>query len=273
MHLKKRSMYKFKDNQLGLTDFGAAAGMKLNPENRWIKKAQCIPWDEIETRYAQLFSSNKGNVAKPLRLGLGACLIQKEYEYSDEEIVLQIQEGAYLQYFCGYREYDDRNPPVDTLLIMLNTVAMKLSGWIQGAIGCSLSWFSIQIESWVVVGFELCLISTIFKEEGLPPITPAPLQRLLLFVPVILCEFMFLAGMLVWWTPQGANLIEGIQGRYFIPIIPLVLFAIPQVSFKLFLKQGDIRFPKRGFSQILAMTCVLLSSTSLLIQTTVILSR
>lgn len=110
-------MYKFNDHQLALTDFGAVAGMKLNPENRWIKKAKYIPWAEIETRYAQLFSS-KGNVAKPLRLGLGACIIQKEYGYSDEEVTLQVQEGAYLQYFCGYREYDDSKPPFDPSLMV-----------------------------------------------------------------------------------------------------------------------------------------------------------
>lgn len=111
-------MYKFRDEQLSLTDFGAAVGLKLNPENRWIKKAQSIPWEAIEIRYAQLFTNKKGNVAKPLRLGLGACIIQSEYGYSDEEIALQIQEGAYLQYFCGYREYDDSKPPFDPSLMV-----------------------------------------------------------------------------------------------------------------------------------------------------------
>ena len=52
-----------------------------------------IPWNEIEQRYAQLFESATGNVAKPLRLALGALIIQAEYGYSDEETVLQIQEG------------------------------------------------------------------------------------------------------------------------------------------------------------------------------------
>ena len=111
-------MYKFGDNQLSLTDFGQAVGMKLNPENRWIKKAQSIPWEEIEMRYAKLFTNKKGNVAKPLRLALGACIIQAEYGFSDEETALQIQETAYLQYFCGYREYDDSKPPFDSSLMV-----------------------------------------------------------------------------------------------------------------------------------------------------------
>lgn len=111
-------MYKFKDNQLSLTDFGQAVGLKLNPENRWIKKARCIPWDEIEIRYAQLFTNRKGNVAKPLRLALGACIIQAEYGFSDEETALQIQETAYLQYFCGHSEYDDSTLPFDPSLMV-----------------------------------------------------------------------------------------------------------------------------------------------------------
>lgn len=34
-------------------------------------------------------------------------------DYSDEETALQIQETAYLQFFCGYREYADSKPPFD----------------------------------------------------------------------------------------------------------------------------------------------------------------
>lgn len=37
-------------------------------------------------------------MAKPLRLAPGACIIQAEYGYSDEEGAV-IQEAAYLKYF------------------------------------------------------------------------------------------------------------------------------------------------------------------------------
>lgn len=77
-----------------------------------------MPWDEIEERYAKLFTNRKGNVAKALRLALGACIIQAEYGYSDEEVALQIQEGAYLQFFCGYTEYNDEKPPFDPSLMV-----------------------------------------------------------------------------------------------------------------------------------------------------------
>lgn len=107
-------MYKYKSGQISITDFGQPLGMQLNKNNRWVKKAALIPWDEIEKRYARLFKSKTGNTAKPLRLALGACIIQAEYGYSDEEVALQIQENPYLQYFCGYEGYDDSKPPFDS---------------------------------------------------------------------------------------------------------------------------------------------------------------
>lgn len=88
-------------------------GMCLREDNCWMKKAQLLLCDKIEAKYAGLFPSSTGNVAKPLQLTLGACLIQREYGYSGEKIVLQIQENPYLQYFCGYAGYDDSKPPFD----------------------------------------------------------------------------------------------------------------------------------------------------------------
>lgn len=83
-----------------------------------MKKAQTIPWAEIEKRYAALFTNRKGNVAKPLRLALGACIIQAEYGFSDKETAQMIQEHPYLQYLCGYPGYDDSRPPFDPSLMV-----------------------------------------------------------------------------------------------------------------------------------------------------------
>ena len=57
-------------------------------------------------------------MAKPLRQAWGACIIQAEYGYSDEETALQIQENPYLQYFCGYPGYDDEKQPFDPSLMV-----------------------------------------------------------------------------------------------------------------------------------------------------------
>ena len=66
-------MYRYNNGQISLADFKQPVGINQKESNRWVKKAQTIPWPEIEKRYAALFTNRNGNVAKPLRLALGAC--------------------------------------------------------------------------------------------------------------------------------------------------------------------------------------------------------
>ncbi len=99
----------------------------MNPENRWIKMADRIPWDEFETTYASLFPSHKGNVAKPLRMALGALLIQTKFQYSDRELVEQIKENPYLQYFIGLPGYQEEAPfDASTLVLFRKRISAKM---------------------------------------------------------------------------------------------------------------------------------------------------
>ncbi len=111
-------MYKFNRNrQFSFSDFNQPIGLKMNPENRWVKKSETIPWDEIEERYSSLFPSKTGMPAKPLQTALGSLLIQKQYDYSDRELVEQIRENPYYQYFIGLPGYQDKAPYVPSLLV------------------------------------------------------------------------------------------------------------------------------------------------------------
>ena len=73
--------------------------------------------ETIEIEYAKLFSSETGTPAKPLRMALGSLLIQKQYSYSDEELVEQLRENPYYQYFIGLPGYVDEYPFVPSLLV------------------------------------------------------------------------------------------------------------------------------------------------------------
>ena len=90
-------MYKPIDKlQHSFLDFNQPMGLHMNPDNRWVKLADRIPWDEFEVKYAKLFPSDTGNVAKPLRMALGALIIQTKFQYSDRELVEQIAETLVL---------------------------------------------------------------------------------------------------------------------------------------------------------------------------------
>ena len=76
-------MYKPIDKlQHSFLDFTQPMGLHMNPDNRWVRLADRIPWDEFEVKYAKLFPSDTGNVAKPLRMALGALIIQTKFQFS-----------------------------------------------------------------------------------------------------------------------------------------------------------------------------------------------
>ena len=103
-------------HQFSLSDFNQPIGFKMNTENRWIQKAAAIPWPAIEDRYAELFPSGTGMPAKPLQMALGSLLIQKQYDYSDRELVEQLTENPYYQYFIGLPGYQPEPPFVPSLV-------------------------------------------------------------------------------------------------------------------------------------------------------------
>lgn len=104
-------MYRKTERQIPLENFYQPFGGKLNPENRWIKLSTMIPWDVIEEKYAALFAdSGMGAPAKSVRMALGALIIKEKCGFSDEELVEQIRENHYFQYFIGLPEYQDKIP-------------------------------------------------------------------------------------------------------------------------------------------------------------------
>jgi len=96
--------------QFAFLDFNQPLGLNMNPQNRWIKIADRIPWKHFEKKYAKLFPSNIGNVAKPLRMALGSLIIQTKYGFSDKELVEQLTENPYYQYLIGLPGYQQSAP-------------------------------------------------------------------------------------------------------------------------------------------------------------------
>ncbi len=109
-------MYKKNNSNPEFEDFYLPFGGKLKSDNRWIRLAKQIPWDEIESIYSSQFSKT-GAPAKNLRIALGALIIKEKLKLTDREIVDQIIENPYLQYFIGLEEYQDE-PPFDSSMMV-----------------------------------------------------------------------------------------------------------------------------------------------------------
>jgi transposase, IS5 family len=96
--------------QLSIENFYLPFGGKLSVDNRWVKLAEMIPWEDFEAEYAAQMSKGIGAPAKSFRIALGALIIKEKLGTSDRETVEQIRENPYLQYFLGFTEYLDAAP-------------------------------------------------------------------------------------------------------------------------------------------------------------------
>lgn len=106
-------MYKNAPNRsqlkLEFLDFPNPFGVKLDGDNRWVRLSKLIPWEEFEDQYAELFVDD-GAVAYPFRMALGAEILKERLGVTDRELVAQISENPYLQYFLGLPRYTIEAP-------------------------------------------------------------------------------------------------------------------------------------------------------------------
>jgi hypothetical protein len=100
-------MYK-STAQLSIEDFVFPYG-QLKPDNRWVKMAEFIPWDVVEADYAAGFVNN-GAPAHPARMAFGTLVAKQMLDCSDEELVCQVTENPYLQYFIGLKGFSEDCP-------------------------------------------------------------------------------------------------------------------------------------------------------------------
>lgn len=91
--------------------------MILDPNNRWVKLRDCIPWDELSESYYKTLCSRLGRPAKDAGIVIGAVIIKHKLSVSDEETVEQIRENPYLQYFIGLKGFQAKAPFASSLLV------------------------------------------------------------------------------------------------------------------------------------------------------------
>jgi len=102
-----RIMYQKTSSQIS---FFLPFGGKLFSDNRWVKLANLLPWEEIEEEYAKNFPSRRGAPGKSARMALAALIIKEMLNLSDEDTVEAITETPGMQYFIGLESFVQEEP-------------------------------------------------------------------------------------------------------------------------------------------------------------------
>ena len=112
-------MYRNKHSrQLTIYDFILPFGGHLRKDNRWVMLREMIDWAAIEEEYSKTFDGkDTGPNAYSSDVAFGSLYIQRSLGFTDRELVDQIAENPYMQYFIGFKEFSSEKPFDPSLLV------------------------------------------------------------------------------------------------------------------------------------------------------------
>ena len=105
------------EKQLKIEGFETPFEAHLNPENKWVKLANMIPWDEFVGIYTRSMSKAHGRPSISPRLAVSALIIKHMEQLDDRRVVAALEENIYMQYFAGFPSFTAK-PPFDPSLLV-----------------------------------------------------------------------------------------------------------------------------------------------------------
>jgi len=114
--------------------------------------------------------------------------------------------------------------PISYIKVILATLSKYSEGWFYGFVGI-FGWLTIQMPDFVyflfLVSVSLAMIVDLKK-----PLVMTREQRTI-FLGIFVIYFVgLITSMYLFWNPVGYSVATGVQGRYFIPILPLLLYLV-----------------------------------------------
>lgn len=116
--------------------------------------------------------------------------------------------------------------PMGFLTLALRTFFRSGDGFVETMLGMQLGWLNIEVSRFVVYGMLLLMIIAVLQIEnvdGQKNIIVTNGQKGFYFFASAVSVGIVMASMFMSWTPKDAVGIEGVQGRYFLPLLPILL--------------------------------------------------
>lgn len=114
--------------------------------------------------------------------------------------------------------------PLGFALLFIRTVRLLGDFYIGSMIGNSLGWFQIGSPWYITLVFIILLLLAIPKPTE-SELRIKNMQRVVFVCIFAVGAFSVCLSMYLGWTFNTETIIQGVQGRYFIPLLPILLLA------------------------------------------------
>jgi uncharacterized membrane protein len=129
--------------------------------------------------------------------------------------------------------------PLDLAKIVINTLEVHSSDILHTMIG-DFGWLDAPLPNFAIYAGALFLLAAFIVSAFGPPELPRR-KNIAPIISATICAMGISLAQYVTWTKVGAPDVEGIAGRYLLPLLPFAGISIS--SFGLFLGKIDVRLP------------------------------
>lgn len=116
--------------------------------------------------------------------------------------------------------------PWQILPIALATLENQSGYLLTGAIGL-LGWVDIRLPACVIWLALACPVMGLACDSGAEGYRRVSFSLMAVLGVFFACAGAIFLSLYLIWTPVGAQIVEGVQGRYFLPLLPMVLLCLP----------------------------------------------
>ena len=122
-------------------------------------------------------------------------------------------------------------------LTALNTMYSEFSNYFFEMIG---GWNTIQILS--IILFIMLLITMFKKEENAKKLEFTKKDKIIFWIMIAIETLGVVAAMYLGWTQAKQTVVEGVQGRYLLPILPLLCILLSKGKFEWKIKNKEMKY-------------------------------
>ena len=117
--------------------------------------------------------------------------------------------------------------PIREIVIIIATFQRFTADYISQMISGPLGWLEMNVPALQLSGFLMMLFYSLFSVEKKSK-TDQKVKLCSGLISMIIILIVILA-LQISWTPDNSMIVVGVQGRYFLPILPMVLLAMKDV--------------------------------------------
>jgi uncharacterized membrane protein len=114
--------------------------------------------------------------------------------------------------------------PNKLVCVLLESIIYNGESYFMQMLGSYLGWLEMGVSALFLAVYMVLLIFASMRKENEDVYIQKGVRAYMWVISIIVCG-LAAAAMLLRWTPNTNGYISGLQGRYFLPVLPLALIA------------------------------------------------